>query len=589
MPFDAETRIPNEIIPFRDRDASAQRRAAWGKIVAGRRTMPPQHTDGAPPLFPRSSSRCGTLAPLMVARVVFPERDVYANLLRDSRGLRRDQSTARDAWFAALPWDRKEETLFELEMLLKGVVAYGNPRNYPGMPDAKSTVAQDFHEHLRVLREGVSRIIQLTRQLLGDKEGALTFSRFLETVLPEDSARGRLIQDQLSQDTPEESLMLLRNSFGHFGDLADGLLRSGRVSYRLFSAFHGTLAREIGRNAFFNPLVALEFRAEFDRIRAAEVLDALHAVRSESAHRVLALGFLTLFRALRYAQMIDQYAEDATATRRAYIVLAVLRSDLRTLTRFLARQAADVIADGFERELLGIAARDIRGVFHDLSGEARALVSVRSSLEHLAHTLRIEVRRAFDHEIPRADARLPERDLGPQLVVASAAMRATLHHAIRTLCAELRPGTMLPELGRDTSVRRASSERLRREVWMFQQILRAFLAMSERGPGSPDLWQGQGSFQFVRDFLGHFRAIGYQLVRTHDYERLDSFLRALEELRDVDLLEPARMEQAVAECQSFSRFLGELFDRVSQRAELREVPFDRQAAAEMLRIYLGRN
>ena len=69
------------------------------------------------------------------------ERDVYANLLRDSRGLRRDQSSARDTWFAQLPWDQKEQTLFELEMLLKGLATFGNPRNHPGPPRATAAVS----------------------------------------------------------------------------------------------------------------------------------------------------------------------------------------------------------------------------------------------------------------------------------------------------------------------------------------------------------------------------------------------------------------------------------------------------------------
>lgn len=59
-------------------------------------------------------------------------RDPYADLLRDTRGLRKEQAAAREAWFAGLAWDRKEESLFELEMLLKGLVCFANPRNHPG-------------------------------------------------------------------------------------------------------------------------------------------------------------------------------------------------------------------------------------------------------------------------------------------------------------------------------------------------------------------------------------------------------------------------------------------------------------------------
>jgi hypothetical protein len=521
-------------------------------------------------------------------RLAIPDRDVYANLLRDTRGLRRDQASARDAWYSALPWERKEDTLFELEALLKGIACFGNPRNRPGTPDAKSAVAQDFHEPLRVLRDAASRVVQLTRMLLGDKERAYTFTRYLESVLPEDAARGRLIQEQLTQDTPEEALLLLRNAFGHFLDLSEGLLRLGRISSRIYTAYHGVLVREVGRNAFFNPLMALEFRQEFDRIRSVEVLDALHGIESESAHRVCALSFLTLFRGLRYLQVVDQYAAEPAATRRAYVVLAALRSDLRTLTRYLARRAAEAMADGFEAELLAITSADLTRSYDALAREATGLVQLRGTLESVASTLRVEVRRIFDHDLPSLEAKIGEGELGPTMVIATASARASVHHAIRALTAELRPGTALPVLEGEPASRRVQSERLRREIWMFQQILRAFLAMSEASRSDPDQWVSPASFQFVRDFLGHFRAIGYQLVRSHDYQRLDPFLHALEELREVDLVEGARMRTAVAECTELSRFLGELFERVSARAELREVPFDRHEAAEMLKIYLGR-
>lgn len=525
----------------------------------------------------------------VAGRLAIPDRDVYANLLRDTRGLRRDQASARDAWYSALPWERKEETLFELEALLKGIACFGNPRNHPGQPDAKSAVAQDFHEHLRILRDAASRVVQLTRQLLGDKERAYTFTRYLESVLPEDSARGRLIQEQLTQDTPEEALLLLRNAFGHFLDLSEGLLRLGRISNRIYSAYHGVLVREVGRNTFFNPLMALEFRQEFDRIRSVEVLDALHGIESESAHRVCALSFLTLFRGLRYLSLVDHYASEPAATRRTYIILAALRSDVRTLTRYLSRRAAEAMADGFEVELLSLNAPEITRDFDALAAEAHDLVRLRGTLENLANTLRVEIRRTFDHELPSIEDKIGERELGPQMVIASAQSRATLHHAIVTLASELRPDAAPPDLEHDESARRATSERLRREIWMFQRILKAFLAMSESSRADPDQWVSPASFQFVRDFLGHFRAIGYQLIRSHDYGRLDPFLKALDELRDVDLVEGARIRNAIDEGAAFSEFLGELFDNVSARAELAGEPFDRQAAAEMLKIYLGRS
>jgi hypothetical protein len=114
--------------------------------------------------------------------------------------------------------------------------------------------------------------------------------------------------------------------------------------------------------------------------------------------------------------------------------------------------------------------------------------------------------------------------------------------------------------------------------------VRADLARLQREGGRR---HGHHSFQFVREFLGHFRAIGYQLVRLSDYERLAPFLASLQVLRDVDLLAPERMREATRESLGLHAHLEQLFAELSRRAELAATPFDKKAAAETLRIYLG--
>ena len=523
----------------------------------------------------------------MPRAISLPSRDVYANLLRDTRGLRREQGEIRDSWYTSLPWDRKEETLFELEMLLKGFACFGNPRNHPGPVRKTAAVAHDFHDELRIVRDALDESITQVRALLGPKDRAYVFSRYLESVLPEDSERSRLIQEQLTQDTPEESLFLLRNTFSSFLEMADGMLRLGRIPHRLYVALLGTVVREIGRNTYFNPLVTLEFRTEFDRIRNAEVLEILHRVENDAAHRVSALCFLALFRALRYLRLVEEYAEKPETTRRSYVVLSVLRSDLRALARFLTGRAGDRMAAGFERELLATPASLMHERYDLLVSQASDLVSLRRSLESLATTLRVEVRRVFERDLPAPDDAVADDELARQLRLASASLRSASHHAIATLCRELEPTRPPPILDDDLGVRRATSEPLRRDVWMFTQILRAFLAKAHAAPSDPDRWVGSASFQFVREFLVHFRAIGYQLVRLSDYQRLDRFLAALESLRDVDLLDPARLDESVAECTDFYHYLDELFAKISTRSELADSPFDRKAAADTLKIYLG--
>src|SRR5262249_3271299 len=152
-------------------------------------------------------------------------RNGYAELLRDTRGLRREQQHAREAWFAALAADKKDETLFELEILLKGVACFANPRNHPGVGRRQTVVSLDFRGHLVHARDGMARVVQLARALLGDRDRAFVFQRYLETVLPEDNTRTKLLYAAMTQETPEGSLFVLRHGLTNLIEVGGGLLR----------------------------------------------------------------------------------------------------------------------------------------------------------------------------------------------------------------------------------------------------------------------------------------------------------------------------------------------------------------------------
>jgi hypothetical protein len=519
-----------------------------------------------------------------------PGHNAYAELLRDTRGLQREQQQAREAWFARLTADKKEETLFELEILLKGIACFANPRNHPGAGRRQTIVGQDFREHLLHAQGGMARVVQLARAMLGERDRAFAFQRYLETVLPEDTARTRLLHAAMAQETPEGSLFVLRHGFTNLIEVGSGLLRIPRLNFRLFYAHLTTAIREIAQSAFFNPLHALEFRPEFDRITSTQVLDLIQRVPGEQAHRLVALTFLALFRMLRYLRLLDAVALDHTDRRvagRAYLVLAVLRSDARALANYLRRRAGALLAQSYERDLLRVSASDLAARYDELVAEGHRLVAIKAALTGIAANLRLEMRRAFEHDLPPADAALSEAERRVRLRTATQSLRPALQNAIlflgRSLGAQLEEGRVFD----DQAARRATSERLRRDVWMFAQIARAFASKARHAGPAPDRWTGIASFAFVREFLSYFRAMGYPLLRVGDYPRVDAFMAAMSQLAETDLLDPSRLDAAILECEAFYEFLTGLFEQISRRDELAGVPFDRKEAARALRLYLG--
>jgi hypothetical protein len=521
------------------------------------------------------------------------ERDAYDDLLRETRGLRREQALAREGWLAQLQVDRKVEHLFELEILLKGLVCFANPRNHPGPPRKTPVVAQDFREHAALVREGLVRVVQNCRALLVERERAFMFQRYLETVLPDDRARTRIVGDGRAQDAPERSLLVLRHGMTNLLELTTGLTRLGRVPFRLLFALLGVAQREIAHSTYFNPLHALEFRPEFDRITNAQMLDLMRSVPGDQPRRLVALTVLALFRMLRYVSLSESVVREATDIPKrsiavVYLVLSVLRSDARALSGYLRRRSGPLLSDGFDADIFQLDAAEVGVEYERLLARGHELRDVKATLEGVAANLRLEMRRAFERDFPALDATTSVDELRDAVHRMTSNLRPALQNAVMFLGRSL--GARLDAQGvfDDETARRVLSERLRRDVWMFAQIVRAFAQKARSvSPARQNAWLGGSPLAFIREFMAYFRAMGYPLLRTADYPRVDAFLEAMVNLRDADLLDPTRLDICIDEAERFFGFLTELFDAIGRREELAGSAFDRRAAAEALKLYLG--
>ncbi len=522
--------------------------------------------------------------------------DAYTDLLRDTRGLKREQAVQREQWFRELPFDHKEELLFELEILLKGLACFANPRNHPGPPRRTPVVAQDFREPLALAREAIGRIAMLSRSLLVDREKAFVFQRYLETMLPDDRARAKLVTENLSQGSPAESLFVMRHAMTNLLEVASGISRLPRVPFRTFYALLGVAQREVVQSAYFNPLSALEFRPEFDRITNQRILELTRAIPGEEARRIVALTFLSLFRMLRYLALLEATTREGGDARNearrtmgvAYFVLSVLRSDARALTDYLRHRSGPLLAAGYERDLFSIPASQIGEKYDTLLGRGHRLLDIKATLEGLSANLRLELRRAFDHDFQPPETAANFEVARASIIAGIANLRPALQNAILFVARSL--GSPLEEenVFDDVEARRRLSERLRRDVWMFAQIVRAFAHKARAVHGSEVKWTGVSPLQFVHEFLAYFRAMGYPLLRAADYPHVSSFVSAMTALEETDLLEPSRLAKAIGEAEQFQEFLSSLFDSIGRRDELTDIPFDRRAAAEALKLYLGR-
>src|SRR6185312_221117 len=244
---------------------------------------------------------------------------------------------------------------------------------------------QDFREHASLVREALGRIVQTCRVFLGERERPLVCHRYLETVRPDDRARTRLLE------------------------VAAGLTRLPRVPFRLLYALLAVAQRVVAQTTYFNSLQALEFRPEFDRITSTQMLERMRGVSCGQARRLVALTVLSLFRMLRYVSLVETLAREPTdAPKRSvalvYLVLSVLRSDARALSGYLRRRAGPLLASGFEEDLFRRSSLEISTDYERLLARGHELRDVKATLEGVSASLRLEMRRAFERDVPPLDS-----------------------------------------------------------------------------------------------------------------------------------------------------------------------------------------
>lgn len=513
-------------------------------------------------------------------------RDYHTEFIEGSRWLRSEQAAARTAWYKNLPVGNKDQVTFEFEMMLKAVVCFGSPFNHPGpLRRGEPAAMRNFASELRAVKEMVHRIVDRGRRLTVGDERTQVFQRYLESVIAQDPTRFRMVKKTLHQDTPPQSLALLVSNFKNLSEILEGFVASDTVSFGRFSAIIRIARREIHRSTYFDPLPALEFRPEFDRIRSPQILRSLRQVEVDAAQKVLALTFLSMFRMLRYLDYLDA----ARAGEKRGIILgwlAVLRSDARALCVFLRRDTAFWLSTGFARRFEQLGPEHLREEFGSFTKEFAILKSLRELLASIGDQLGLEQRKLYEQHLPRIEQMGSDESLGDDLGVVVSSFRSFFKNAMVLLVREFDSKLQNEPMLREFVSSRAHLERLRRDIWMFLQVLRAFIEKAKGSASSADRWSGINTFSFVKEFVAYFRSFGYQLLRFSEHRRLDSVIGLLDRLKEGDVLEVQRLERIVVVCQEFHDSLASTFEDVGRRGELAGVPFDRKEAARTLKLFL---
>ncbi len=511
--------------------------------------------------------------PSALARPAGPPRlaaDFYADLMRSSQASRAGYLAERERWLRSVHVEGREELLFELEMLLRGVERYFNLHNITVDARERPLVTRDFREELEDVRDAINQCIRLARQLLDpDSDQKMVFRKYVESQLADDRVRRALLEEALDQDSPQESLFVLRQAFDALRTVIDHLLKLPACALNLFTDVGNLALREIVLNRYFRPFRPLEVRIEYDRIKSVRLLELL-AELPETERPLFSTAFLALFRVLHYLSYVEpregKEAKEGGGAypRRVRVVLALVRSEAVSLAGFFS---ADLAPRAGPKRLKAAALRAARDIAKECDRVAR----------------RILVDLDRDPEAPRAAAAAFTQLFRAQVVALAAALGSNGHGATEQGIKDAFEALVSPE---------ERAHRLRQDLWVFAQLCRATEAALRRNDAAAEEPGNEGAASAARQradahlaalgrFLADFHAVSYQLLRYGDFEPFDRFAALLTELPWPP--EGPGMRQRLAEdLRLFGKVLESTFRAVSRRALLRERAFER-AEAEALR------
>jgi len=470
-------------------------------------------------------------------------RDYYLDLIRGSQ-LRPGFLAERERWLRSVEVDGREELLFELEMLLRGLERSFNLHNLP-LEQGRPVVTRNFAPELADVRDALDRAIRLGRHLLDPAlDQKMVFRRYVESLMADDRARREMLEEELDQRTPAAALFVLRQSFEALRTICDHLLKLELgVTFAAFQDVGNLVLREVVLNQYFRPFRSFEFRIEYDRIKSVPLLEALAALPEEEERRRLTVAFLSLFRMLHSLSYVGE-DDRRLIPPRARVILALVRSEAGALTAWLK----DEVLPGATAKPRKVAALKAA---RDIARETR-----RVAQEVLARERGTPARAPLDAAMAFTHL------LRAQVVRLAASIDVALDEGPAAFFTLASPVEM--------------AQRLRRDLWALGELCRqADHALRAGGDADREeaLWA-------LRAFIGTFYDVSYQLLRYHDFEAFDRFAAiVLETERPPE--GPAALHRLAMDVRLFTQTVEATFAAVSRRADLTSRSFD-QAEAEAL-------
>ena len=330
----------------------------------------------------------------------------------------------------------------------------------------------------------------------------------------------------------EDSLAELSDVFKDAGTLCDALLESPTVGVAAWSSLGGLLERELRRSE-----AAAAIRAAVYGADAAGPQEPLVALADGLAHDDLGEDLGEIFRAfarlLTLVRFVELSLKADAQLKRTLPVFTLVHEETLALVEF-------------------IEARALRA-----EGAGGAVSEI---LDGTAYAVRMELRKAFEHELIGLCAVRQPPQLFAKVENATGLLRDCYQQSAVALAQCLDPSMEGARLFGAFQTKLEQSLELRRELWRLVVLVRRASAEGGEPPATA-----------VLEGLAAFGEGAQRYLMYKDWDALERFAEEIDSARGA-----AELAQTL---HRFDAFLETLFGQVNMRAVLADQPFDPNAAA----------
>jgi hypothetical protein len=324
-----------------------------------------------------------------------------------------------------------------------------------------------------------------------------------------------------------DSLGELADVFKDVSRLCDALLESPTVGFAAWSSIGSVLERELRRSEAAGLIVAAGHGA--DAAELQEQLIALaHGLTPDDLGEDLLEIFQAFSRLLTHLRFVELSLDGDAQLKRLLPVFTLVHEETRTLLDFIEGRALHV-------EGVGRGASEI--------------------LDGTAYAVRMEMRKAFEHELTGLCSVRQPPQLFAKVENAAGLLRDCYQQSVVALAQSFDNTLDGAVLFRSFRTKLEQSLELRRELWALIRLVRRASAEG----GAPPATQ-------VLEAVAAFGEGGQRYLMYKDWEALERFTEEIDSARTASDLSRT--------LHRFEAYLETLFGQVSMRAVLADHPFD---------------